>query len=101
MTQNNAFVKRMLRPCLPRTTTELQTYAREYSVCDEQTYTNRGESRLGQADDFAGDDIDVDLIVGGAGGQARDGGEGAHEQGLTLVHFSAQLERFVWDRGCA
>jgi hypothetical protein len=21
--------------------------------------------------------------------------------GLTLVHFSAQLERFVWDRGCA
>ena len=22
-------------------------------------------------------------------------------QGPTLVHFSAQLERFVWDRGCA
>jgi len=22
-------------------------------------------------------------------------------QGLTLVHFSAQLERFVWDRGGA
>jgi hypothetical protein len=22
-------------------------------------------------------------------------------QGLTLVHFPAQLERFVWDRGCA
>ena len=22
-------------------------------------------------------------------------------QGLTLVHFSAQLERFVWDRECA
>jgi len=22
-------------------------------------------------------------------------------QGLTLVHFSAQLERFPWDRGCA
>ena len=22
-------------------------------------------------------------------------------QVLTLVHFSAQLERFVWDRGCA
>jgi len=21
-------------------------------------------------------------------------------QGLTVVHFSAQLERFVWDRGC-
>ena len=23
------------------------------------------------------------------------------KQGLTLVNFSAQLERFVWDRGCA
>jgi len=22
-------------------------------------------------------------------------------QGLTVVHFSAQLERFVWDWGCA
>jgi hypothetical protein len=22
-------------------------------------------------------------------------------QGLTLVHFSAQLERFLWDRGCS
>jgi len=22
-------------------------------------------------------------------------------QGLTPVHFSAQLERFLWDRGCA
>ena len=21
--------------------------------------------------------------------------------GLTLVHFSAQLEGFLWDRGCA
>jgi len=25
---------------------------------------------------------------------------GTHHQGLTLVNFSAQLERFVWDRGC-
>ena len=25
----------------------------------------------------------------------------ASAQGLTLVHFSAQLERFVWDEGCA
>ena len=24
---------------------------------------------------------------------------GAHRQGLTLVHFSAQLKRIVWDRG--
>jgi len=25
----------------------------------------------------------------------------AGDQGLTLVLFSAQLERFAWDRGCA
>jgi hypothetical protein len=31
-------------------------------------------------------------------GEARGAGP---DQGLTLVHFSAQLERFVWDRGCA
>jgi len=24
----------------------------------------------------------------------------AAEQGLTLVHFSAQRKRFLWDRGC-
>ena len=23
-----------------------------------------------------------------------------HGQGLTLVHFSAHRERFLWDRGC-
>ena len=28
-------------------------------------------------------------------------GEGGRRQGLTLVHFSALLERFVLDRGCA
>ena len=22
------------------------------------------------------------------------------DQGLTLVHFSAQRKRFLWDRGC-
>jgi len=27
--------------------------------------------------------------------------EEAAGQGLTLVHFSAQPERFVWDRECA
>jgi hypothetical protein len=26
---------------------------------------------------------------------------GASRQWLTLVHLSAQNERFVWDRGCA
>ena len=26
--------------------------------------------------------------------------EVASRQGLTLVHFSAQNERFVWHRGC-
>jgi hypothetical protein len=25
----------------------------------------------------------------------------ALRQGFKLVHFSAQLERFAWDRGCA
>jgi len=25
----------------------------------------------------------------------------AADQGLTLVHVSAQLERFLWDGGCA
>jgi hypothetical protein len=29
------------------------------------------------------------------------GGHAAKCEGLTLVHFSAQLERFVWMRGCA
>ena len=24
----------------------------------------------------------------------------ASMQGLTLVHFSAQLQRFLWDQGC-
>jgi hypothetical protein len=24
----------------------------------------------------------------------------ARQQGLTLVHFSAQLKHFPWDRGC-
>jgi hypothetical protein len=24
----------------------------------------------------------------------------AAQQGLTLLHFSAQRERFLWDRGC-
>jgi len=28
------------------------------------------------------------------------GSGAAAVQGLTLVHFSAQLKRFVWDRGC-
>jgi len=38
---------------------------------------------------------------GGGGGADVDGGSGGNGRGLTLVHFSAQLERFVWDRGCA
>jgi hypothetical protein len=32
-------------------------------------------------------------------GDALHGGQAA-DQGLTLVHFSAQLERFTRDRGC-
>ena len=27
--------------------------------------------------------------------------DAAQRHGLTLVHFSAELERFLWDRGCA
>jgi DNA polymerase sigma len=42
-------------------------------------------------------DADIDLVVLGAGPTTTEGGG----QGLTLVHFSAQLERFLWDRGCA
>jgi sulfate adenylyltransferase subunit 1 (EFTu-like GTPase family) len=26
--------------------------------------------------------------------------EAVNRQGLTLVHFSAQHQRFLWDRGC-
>ena len=29
------------------------------------------------------------------------GAAAPERQGLTLVYFSAQLERFLWDRGCA
>ena len=44
-------------------------------------------------DDFGG---------GGRGGGGRGSAHGQGQwQGLTLVHFSAQLERFVWDSGCA
>jgi len=31
---------------------------------------------------------------------AMRGSDRLHHQGLTLVRFSAQLKRFVWDRGC-
>jgi len=46
----------------------------------------------------AGDDKDVlhtaaaELLKGLARASLR--------QGLTLVHLSAQLKRFLWDRGC-
>jgi len=42
--------------------------------------------------------VDEDGGGGGAGGSERGWGSG---QGLTLVHSSAQLERLVWDKGCA
>ena len=29
----------------------------------------------------------------------RDGADAAAHQGLTLVHFSTQRKRFLWDRG--
>jgi len=40
----------------------------------------------------------------GAGGRFRRLGSAMEEakgQGLTIVHFSAQSERSLWDRGCA
>jgi len=36
-----------------------------------------------------------------AGGTASGVASSPIGQGLRLVHFSAQLERFVWDTGCA
>jgi hypothetical protein len=33
--------------------------------------------------------------------QPDGGGGGDGGRGFTLVHFSAELERFVWVRGCA
>jgi len=36
---------------------------------------------------------------GGGGGGMPDAADAA-DQGLTLVHFSAQVERLQWDRGC-
>ena len=39
-------------------------------------------------------------VVGyGGGGGSRRGGAHTRDQGLTLVHFSAQLERILWHRG--
>jgi hypothetical protein len=37
----------------------------------------------------------------GAGTSAPPLGMSSSRQGLTFVRYSAQLERFVWDRGCA
>jgi hypothetical protein len=37
----------------------------------------------------------------GLNGVERNEAAAAAWQGLTLVHLSAQLERFLWDRGCA
>ena len=36
---------------------------------------------------------------GGGGGGGGGAGAAAEDQGLTLVHFSAQRKRFPWDRG--
>ena len=40
--------------------------------------------------------------TGGGGGGKGKGGHagGGHGQGRTLVHFSAQRKRFLWNRGC-
>jgi hypothetical protein len=36
-----------------------------------------------------------------AAAAAADEDDDGSRQGLTHVHFSAQLKRFLWDRGCA
>jgi len=36
----------------------------------------------------------------GAGRRWRQEAGMGRRQGLTLVHFSAQQKRFLWDRGC-
>ena len=50
--------------------------------------------------------MSLDIKLPGLEPLAGEGGTSSEaaspwEQGLTLVQFSAQLERFVWDRGCA
>ena len=46
----------------------------------------------------------VDVNATGGAGAAESGGtrptRRARPQGLTLVHFSAQLKHFEWDMGC-
>jgi len=49
--------------------------------------------------DVGGEGDDRTLV--GLGGRQMPGLVASTRQGLTLVHFSAQLERFLWDRGCA
>jgi hypothetical protein len=43
----------------------------------------------------------IQELDGGDEDDDDDGGGGGGGQGLTLVHISAQLEPFSWDRGCA
>jgi hypothetical protein len=63
---------------------------------------------LSGMDGIGGADADMarkefaNIAGGGSGGGARSTAAAAGgRQGLTLVHFSACLDRFVWDKGCA
>jgi len=40
------------------------------------------------------------MRVHGAAEKPMSGTPSASAQGLTLLHFSAQRKRFLWDRGC-
>jgi hypothetical protein len=55
-----------------------------------------GRLAAGDVSAAAGDPQRIHVLL-----QEIDGGGGGEGQGLTLVNFSAQLERFLWDRGCA
>jgi hypothetical protein len=64
---------------------------------------NRAAAAAAAAPAFAAatsaDDGDGGGACGGDGVRAVAGGDAACSQGLTLVHFSAQRKRFLWDRG--
>jgi hypothetical protein len=55
----------------------------------------------GDEDGAADDDFEEPAAGRGVSGDRHHPLPPPSGQGLTLVHFSAQVERFVCDRGCA
>jgi len=58
-------------------------------------YNSDSESDSGSDDDEDPNAADLDPDV-----EPTLARSGSRRQGLTLVHFSAQRKRCVWDRGC-